>query len=347
MNQNAGQNLINRRWVLASYPEGMPTHDNWRLESVPVPELQPGQILVKLRYLSVDPYMRGRIHPGKNYAEGVSPGELMTGGGVGEVIASGHPDWKVGDVAESMFMGWQEYAVVQPGGSGPRAVNKVDPSIAPIEASLSWLGMPGMTAYFGLFDLGKPRPGDVVVVSAASGAVGQIVGQLAKLAGCRVIAIASSEEKLNWCREIGFDEGINYRTESDLVGAVARACPNGVDIFFDNTAGPIHDAVVQNLALHARVIMCGRVSLADRFGQPDIGPRFMGQLIVNRASMHGLLVFDYWHRRNEALKRLAQLGKEGKIRFREDVARGIEAMPDAFLRLLRSENFGKQLVALD
>lgn len=346
MTNQHGQNLTNRRWVLASYPDGMPARENWTMESLAVPELEPGQILVKMRYLSVDPYMRGRIHPGKNYAGGVAPGQLMMGGGVGEVVASSHPDWQPGDFAESMYMGWQEWAVVSPGKSGPAAINKVDASIAPIESSLSWLGMPGMTAYFGLYDLGRPRPGDVVVVSAASGAVGQMVGQLAKLAGARVIAISSSAEKLNWCREIGYDEGINYRTETDLTAAIARVCPNGVDVFFDNTAGPIHDAVVQNLALHARVIMCGRISQASQFGKADIGPRFMGQLIVNRASMHGLLVFDYWHRRDEALKRLAQLGAEGKIRFKEDIAQGIDCVPEAFIRLLTAENFGKQLVAL-
>lgn len=336
--------LTNRRWVLASHPDGMPTPDNWRMESVPVPALAPGQILVKLRSLSVDPYMRGRIHPGKNYAGGVVPGDLMMGGGVGEVVASLHPDWQEGDIAESMYMGWQEWAVVSPGRGGPAAINKVDPKIAPIEASLSWLGMPGMTAYFGLYDMAHPKPGDTVVVSAASGAVGQLVGQLARLSGARTVAIAGSDEKLNWCRELGYDAGINYRTETDMAGAIARTCPNGVDVFFDNTAGPIHDAVMQNLALHARVILCGRVALADRFGKPDMGPRFTGNFIVTRATMHGLLVFDFWHRREEALKRLAQLAAEGKLKFREDIAHGIESVPAAFIRLLTGENFGKQLV---
>jgi NADPH-dependent curcumin reductase CurA len=169
-------------------------------------------------------------------------------------------------------------------------VNKIDPKLAAIESSLSWLGMPGMTAYIGLLDVGRPRPGDTVVVSAASGAVGQLVGQIAKLAGCRAIAVAGDDNKLKWCREIGFDAAINYKKSADLTAAMKEACPAGVDVFFDNTAGPIHDAVMKNLSIGARVIICGRVALAGQFGKPDIGERFMGQLIVTRASVHGFMV---------------------------------------------------------
>ena len=175
----------------------------------------------------------------------------------------------------------------------------------------------------GLLDVGRPRPGDTVVISAASGAVGQLVGQVAKLAGCRAVAIAGSDEKLQWCREIGFDAAINYRTSSNLPGAVKEACADGVHVFFDNTAGPIHDAVMKNLAVGARVVICGRVALASQFGKPDVGERFMGQLIVTRASVHGFLVFDWWHRRDEALKRLAEWWCAGHIRFKEDVLDGI------------------------
>jgi NADPH-dependent curcumin reductase CurA len=225
-------------------------------------------------------------------------------------------------------------------------VNKIDPKLAPIESSLSWLGMPGVTAYFGLLEVGRPLPGETVVVSAASGAVGQLVGQIAKLAGCRAVAIAGDDEKLQWCREIGYDAAINYKKAADLTAAVKECCPQGVDVFFDNTAGPIHDAVMKNLSIGARVVICGRVALADRFGKPDIGERFMGHLIVTRASVHGFLAFDWWHRRAEALKRLAAWHSAGKIRFKEDVLNGIEQMPEAFLRLLQGKNFGKQIVKI-
>lgn len=337
-------NAINRRWVLASYPAGMPTVDTWRLEEAPVPEPGPGQILVRTRWLSVDPYMRGRIAPGANYAAGVGLGELMQGGGVGEVVASAHPAWKVGDIVESMQFGWQDWALLTPGLPGPAGVRKVDPALAPIESALSWLGMPGMTAYLGLLEVGRPRPGDTLVVSAASGAVGQLVIQIAKIAGCRVVAIAGSAEKLAWCREIGADAVIDHRGAGDLAAAVRAACPGGVNVFFDNTAGPIHDAVMKNLAVGARVVICGRVALADRFGQPDMGERFVADFIVTRAVMQGFVVFDWWHRRDEALERLARWHGEGRIRFREDVVEGIAEVPAAFLRLLEGRNFGKQLV---
>jgi NADPH-dependent curcumin reductase CurA len=330
------QNVMNRRWLLTSYPSGMPSPDNWTMAAEAVPDPGPGQILVKAKWLSVDPYMRGRMSPGANYTKGVSLGEVMQGGGVGEVVVSNHPAWKAGDIAESMSFGWQEWSVLTPDTFGPAGVNKIDPKLAPIESSLSWLGMPGVTAYFGLLEVGRPRPGETVVVSAASGAVGQLVGQIAKLAGCRAVAVAGDDQKLQWCREIGFD----------VKASVKEACPQGADVFFDNTAGPIHDAVMKNLNLAARVVICGRIALAGRFGEPDIGERFMGQLIVTRASVHGFLVFDWWHRRDEALRRLAAWKKAGKIRYKEDVVNGIERMPEAFLRLLQGKNFGKQIVSL-
>jgi NADPH-dependent curcumin reductase len=184
------------------------------------------------------------------------------------------------------------------------------------------------------------------VVSAASGAVGQLVGQIAKLAGCRAVAIAGTDDKLEWCQELGFDAGVNYKKAADLTQAVKEASRGDVDVFFDNTAGPIHDAVMKNLRTGARVVICGRVALAGQFGKPDIGERFMGHLIVTRASIHGFLAFDWWHRRDEALHRLSSWHRAGQIRFKEDVLDGIERMPEAFLRLLSGENFGKQLVKI-
>jgi len=340
------QNVVNRRWLLATYPEGMPAADNWTLDTQPVPDPGASQILVKAKWLSVDPYMRGRMSAASNYAKGVALGEVMQGGGVGEVVASNHSAWKVGDIAESMSFGWQEWSVLRPDIAGSAGVNRIDPALAPIESSLSWLGMPGLTAYFGLLELGRPRPGDTVVVSAASGAVGQLVGQIAKLAGCRAVAIAGRDDKLQWCREIGFGAAINYKKAADITAAVKEACPRGVNIFFDNTAGPIHDAVMKNLSIGARVVICGRVALAGQFGKPDIGERFMGDLIVTRASIHGFLVFDWWHRRSEALQRLSSWQRTGHIRFKEDVLEGIEYMPEGFLRLLQGRNFGKQLIKI-
>ena len=189
-------------------------------------------------------------------------------------------------------------------------VNKVDAGVAPPQASLSWLGMTGLTAYIGLLEIGRPRPGDTVVVSAASGAVGQLVGQIAKLAGCRVVGIAGSDDKLAWCKSIGFDATINYKTAGDMTAAIATQCPSGVNVFFDNTGGPIHDAVMKNLAVAARVVICGRIALADNFDQEDIGLRASSRLIVTRAMIQGLVVFDWWHRRDEALSQTCRLAQE-------------------------------------
>ena len=227
---------VNRHWLLTRYPQGEPGADTWTLDVSPVPAPGPGRILVKARFLSVDPYMRGRISPAANYAKGVALGEVMRSGGVGEVVASNHSEWKAGDIAETMGFGWQEWAVLSPGRPGPEGVNRIDPTLAPIESSLSWLGMPGLTASRCWTPALRQHR-----LRAASGAVGQIVGQIAKIAGCRAIAVAGSDEKLAWCREIGFDAGVNHRTEKVLAAAVKAACPDGVDVFFDNTAGPIYD----------------------------------------------------------------------------------------------------------
>lgn len=337
---------VNRRWLLAEYPDGHPSAATWTLDSQPVAQPGDGELLVRARWLSVDPYMRGRISGASGYAKGVGLGEVMQGAGVGEVVTSRHPNWKPGDIVESMDFGWQEWAVLRPDAPGWSAANRIDPVLAPIESSLSWLGMPGLTAYFGLLDLGRPRPGDTVVVSAASGAVGQIVGQIAKLSGCRAVAIAGSDDKLAWCTALGFDATLNYRTAGDLTAALKALCPNGIDVYFDNTGGPIQDAAMKNLAVGARVIICGRIALSGQYGKSEIGERLLGTLISTRASIHGLLVRDYWHRRDEALARLSAWGRSGQIQFREDVIEGIDRMPEAFLRLLDGRNFGKQLVRI-
>lgn len=335
--------MLNRQWVLDQFPDGPAQIETWRLSEADMPEPGPGQILVKTKWLSMDPYMRGRISPAANYTAGVALGGVMHGGGVGEVIASNHPNWKVGDLAESMGMNWQEYAVLTPDLPAAAATNRV-PSGVPPQATLSWLGMPGLTAFIGLTEIGQPVPGDTLVVSAASGAVGQLVGQIAKLMGARVIGIAGSDDKLDYCRSIGFDAGINYKTCPDMRAAIAELAPRGVDVFFDNTGGPIHDAVLANLATNARVVICGRIAVVNQKPEEDIGLRSSARLIVTRARVQGLVVFDWWHRRDAAFARMAQWHSDGHIKFREDILDGFENAPRAFVRMMAGENQGKQLV---
>ncbi len=332
-------NITNRKWVLDSYPTGMPVQDNWRLETESISQLADNHVVARALYLSVDPYMRGRISAKQGYATGVKPGDLMVAGAVGEVIESKHPDWKAGDILETIQFGWQEYCVLN-----PQTATRVDRETGPIHAWLSYLGMPGVTAWCALNAVGKPKENDTIVISAASGAVGQVAGQLAKVAGCHAIAVASTQSKLDWCLKLGYDAGINYTTTENLTEDIATLCPNGVDIFFDHTAGPIHDAVMKNLAIGARIIVIGTISLADKFEQPDIGERFLRQILVARATMSGFLVFDHLDAYDDARKNLAQLAACGKLKYKTDFVDGIEHMPAAFLRLLHSTNFGKQLV---
>ena len=330
---------VNRRWLLARHPDGMPDDATFRLEEAPVPEPGPGEIVVRAHWLSVDPYMRGRIARATSYARGLEVGEVMTGGGVGRVVASNHPRFEPGDMAECFTFGWQDYARLK----GEQA-RKVDPALAPVQTALGVLGMPGLSAYFAFLKVGRPKPGDTVLVSAAAGAVGQVVGQLAKLRGCRAVAVASSDDKLAWAREIGFDAGINYRTAGDLAAAVAEACPNGVDIYFENVGGPLFDAAVANIAIRGRIVLCGMISRYNDLERPDVGPRPMRQIQIRRARMEGFLVSDWAEEFEPARRELADWYRDGRLTVREDVMEGLEAMPAAFLRLLRSENFGKQLV---
>lgn len=332
----------NLTWVLAEHPEGLPDANTFRLEEQDMPILEDGQVLGKSRWLSVDPYMRGRISSQANYAGGVAIGEAMHGGAVAEVVDSRHPDWQPGDLFETIGFGWREYAAVP--GDG---LTRVDPSFdVPEHAWLSYLGMPGLTALIALDLIGHVKEGETVLVSAASGAVGQVVGQIAKIRGARAVAIASSQDKLDWCREIGFDAGINYRSEENLVRAVAEACPNGIDVFFDNTAGPIHDAAMQNLAMNARVIICGTISLAGTFEKPDMGERFLRKILVSRARVEGFLIFDHLDKYDAARRQLAEWAAAGKLTFKTDVLDGIESMPTAFQNILTSQNFGKQVVRI-
>jgi len=332
--------MMNRRWILASYPDGEVEPGIWEMRSGDMPKPAHGQILVRTRWLSVDPYMRGRLQPGA-----MQPEDPMAGGGVGEVVESRHPDWQVGDMAESLDFAWQDYAVLTPDRPGPAQVNKVD-STAPIQSALSWRGMPGLTAYFAMLELGRPRTGDTVVVSAAAGAVGQIAGQIAKMAGARVVGLAGSDAKLKWCRELGFDATINYRTHLNLSKAIADACPEGVNVFFDGTGGHIHDTVLMQLAQRARVAVVGKIAVANLQPQEDIGLRASARLIATRARIEGFVVYDWWHRKDEAQHQLAAWYASGQLKFREDVMSGFESVPHAFIRMMRGENLGKQLVEL-
>lgn len=330
-----------KQWRLASYPEGVPTEENWTLSEGPLPTIGPNQILARAIYLDVAPYMRGRISPQRNYAAGVAPGDVMLGGGIGEVVESNSRHYQPGDVVVTDFsFGWQEYAALH-----SSAVRKVDPAVAPLPYWMEAFGLNGTTAYFALFDAGRIRAGDTVVISAAAGSVGQIAGQIAKLGGCRAIGVTSSAEKAAWCRELGYDDIVDYRAEQhDLPGAIRRACPKGVDVYIDNTAGVISEAVMQNLAPRARIVLVGSISLAGKFGQPDIGPRFHRQTLIARATIQGFLVSDYRERYDEARERLVSWYRSGVLESKFDIAKGIENLPKAFLRLLKSENTGKQMV---
>lgn len=331
----------NRQWRLRVYPRGLPRVDDWELVEGPIPAPGPGEILARAIYLDVAPYMRVEISPRSNRPRaGVRPGDVMIGGGVGEVVHSNSAGYRPGDLVVTDFaFGWQEFAVLS-----PTDVRRVDPSLAPLPYWLDVLGFNGLTAYFGLIDVASIRPGDTVLVSAAAGSVGQIAGQIVKISGGRAIAVTSTEEKLAWCRELGYDDGIAYRSEPDLAAAVARVCPDGVDVFFDNTAGPIHDAVMQNLAPNARVALCGLVSLADRYDEPDIGPRFLREILFAGARVQGFAFPQYSSRFGEARDRLSRWLVEGRIRSAHDIVSGLENLPEAFLRVLTSRNIGKQMV---
>ncbi len=329
----------NKQWRLASYPEGMPTEANWALSEGPMPQPGPDQMLARAIYLDVAPYMRGRISPQKNYAAGIAPGDVMIGGGIGEVIQSNSKHYKPGDIVVTDHgFGWQAYSVLR-----PSAVRRVDRGLAPLPYWLDALGLNGMTAYFALLDAARMKAGDTVVISAAAGSAGQIAGQIVKLGGCRAVGVTSSPEKMAWCKELGYDEVVSYRVEPDLRAAIARACPRGVDVYIDHTGGPIHDAVMHNLATNARIVIVGSISLASKFGQPDIGLRFQRQILIARATIKGFLVSDYQNQ-TDARSRMGEWYRAGLIKSKFDIAQGIEAMPGAFLRLLTSQNLGKQLV---
>ncbi|MBZ5496935.1 MAG: NADP-dependent oxidoreductase [Acidobacteriia bacterium] len=331
---------INRQVILAARPAGYPKESDFNLVEKPIPTLDSGQMLIRIIYLSLDPYMRGLMSANESYARPLQIGDVMIGGTVGKVLQSNHPDFVKGTIVEGM-LGWQEYAV-----SDGQGLRKIDPKVAPISTALGVLGMPGLTAYFGLLEVADPKPGETVVISGAAGAVGSVVGQIAKIKGCRVVGTAGSDAKINYMvGELGFDAAFNYRSIENYFEALHEICPEGIDVYFDNVGGAITDAVFRLLKAKARVVVCGQISQYN-LDRPELGPRLLSTLLAKQARAEGFLVFQFADRYPEALKQLAEWLRAGKLKYREDIVDGIENAPRAFLGMLHGRNMGKQLVKL-
>jgi NADPH-dependent curcumin reductase len=328
----------NRQWRLAARPHGLPVLTDWEFRTEPVPTPAGGEFLVRVLLISLDPAMRGWMNAGRSYVPPVEIGAVMRALCAAEVVASNHPDFSAGDTVTGNF-GVQEYAI-----SDGAGVTKIAADVAPLTMYLSVLGMPGMTAYFGLLEIGKPVAGETVVVSAAAGAVGMVVGQIAKIKGCRVVGIAGGAEKCRFLtEELGFDAAIDYKNE-DVRVALKEQCPDRVNVYFDNVGGEILDAVLARLARHARIVICGSISQYNNEG-PSRGPANYMALLVDRARMEGFLVFDFYRRYPEAEAAMAGWIAEGRLRSVEDVVIGIEHFPDTLLKLYRGENFGKLILS--
>ena len=330
-----------RRFVLASRPVGEPKLSDFRLEEFDVPSPDAGQILLRTLFLSLDPYMRGRMSDAKSYAAPVAIGGVMEGGTVSEVVASNNPKFAAGDIVLGRS-GWQTHAL-----SDGASLRKIDPSLAPVSTALGVLGMPGMTAYAGLLEVGKPKAGETLVVAAASGPVGSMVGQIAKIKGLCAIGIAGGADKCRYVvDELGFDNCIDHRAP-DLSGRLAAACPNGIDIYFENVAGPVLDAVVPLLNTFARVPVCGTIAHYNDSAPPpgpNRLPAMMRSILTKRLTVRGLLVTDFAAMHDDFLREVSGWLKDGRIRHREDIVDGLENAPRALIGLLRGENFGKMLV---
>jgi len=328
--------MTNKRVVLASRPVGPVSESNFRVEEAPTPTPADGEVLVRNLWLSLDPYMRGRMSDAKSYVKGVDIGEVMVGQTVGEVVESRHAKLKVGDTVLTQ-LGWQLYGTT-------KEATKIDTSRGPASYYLGLLGMPGLTAYFGLKELGQPKAGETVVVSAASGAVGSVVGQLARLWGCRAVGIAGGREKCAYVKEeLGFDACIDYKG-GGLRDDLKAACPKGVDVYFDNVGGEILDLVLARANLFGRIVVCGTIS--DYNSTDPYRVRNWRAILVNRLRVQGMIVFDWKDRYGEALKALGGYFAEGKLNYRESVVQGLENAPRGLIDLLGGRNFGKQLVKL-
>jgi NADPH-dependent curcumin reductase CurA len=325
--------MRNRQVRLRSRPTGAPSADNFEIADGAMPA---GDVVRRTVFLSLDPYMRGRMSDGPSYATPVAVGDVMCGHTVSQIVESKHPDFHAGDFVAG-YDGWQEY-----GASSGKELRKLDPSLVPVSTALGVLGMPGLTAYVGLLDIGQPKPGETVVVSAASGAVGGVVGQLAKIKGCRAVGIAGSAEKCRYVvDELGFDACINYKTE-DLVPALRTACPNGVDVYFENVGGAVLAAVLRVLNKGARIPLCGLIAEYNATANPP-GPN-LRPLLVHRAMIKGFIVSDHNDRAPAFFQEVAPLVRSGRLKLREDIVSGLENAPSAFLGLLEGHNFGKLIV---
>jgi NADPH-dependent curcumin reductase CurA len=329
-------NESNTQVLFKSRPEGCPTESNFEIVKSAVPVAGEGQVLRRTIYLSVDPYMRGRMSTARSYAEGAKLGEPMVGSTISEVVESKNPRYRAGDFVLGLD-GWQAYAV-----SDGKGLRKLDPAEAPISCAVGVLGMPGLTAYLGLLEIGRPKEGETVVVSAAAGAVGSIAGQIAKIKGCRVVGTAGSDEKCAYVvNELGFDACINYKSE-DLKEALKAACPNGIDIYFDNVGGAVLEAVLKRINVHARIPLIGLISQYND-AKPSPGPN-LGSVLSNRALIQGMIIFDHLDRMPDFLRDMSQWLREGKVHYREDIVQGLENAPRAFIGLLNGENIGKRVV---
>jgi len=331
----------NRRIVLAKRPVGLPADDVFRMETGDVPTPDEGEVVARTLYLSLDPYMRGRMNDAPSYVPPLQLGDVLTGGTVGEVVASRQDGVAPGDIVEG-YGGWQDYASFKPG-----ECRKVDPAIVPISTALGVLGMPGQTAYGGLMEIGKPKAGETLVVAAASGAVGAVVGQIAKIKGCRVVGIAGGEDKCAYIKdELGFDDAVSHRDPA-FADKLAAACPDGIDIYWENVGGPVFDAVLPLLNDFARIPVCGLIHWYNVTELPtlvDPTPKLMRAVLVKRLQIQGFIVFDYNHLMNDFLTEVSAWIREGKIAFREDVREGLENAPAALNDLLQGGNFGKMLI---
>ncbi|HYM69100.1 MAG TPA: NADP-dependent oxidoreductase [bacterium] len=331
-----GGSSVNRQIVLKSHPDGLPAATNFAMEERPIPEPGEGEVLTRTLWLSLDPYMRGRMSDRKSYARPVPIGGVMVGGTVARVVATRDPGFAVGDVVVGSG-GWQDYAAL-PG----RGLRKLDPTLAPISTALGVLGMPGMTGYVGLLDIGRPRAGETVVVSAASGAVGSMVGQIAKIKGCRAVGVAGGAEKCRYVVDVlGLDACVDHRAP-ELGEALARACPDGIDVYFESVGGAVQRAVWPLLNDFARVPVCGLIAqYNDALPQP--GPN-LSSVLSKRLTVRGFIISDHAARRDDFLREVSAWVRDGRVKYREDVVEGLERAPDAFIGLLQGRNFGKLVV---
>jgi len=334
--------LMNQQILLASRPTGLPTPDNFRIVDTPAPEPQTGQLLLEILYLSLDPYMRGRMDDAKSYAKPVDIGAVMEGGTLARVLTSQHPDFKPGDIVLS-HSGWQRYAL-----SDGENLRKLDPALAPISTALGVLGMPGFTAWAGLLQIGQPKPGETVVVAAASGAVGSAVGQIARIQGARAVGIAGGADKCAFVRdELGFDAVIDHRAP-DFAQQLAQACPNGIDVYFENVGGKVWDAVFPLLNDFARVPVCGLISQYNALPQAEPGPDklalVMRDVLKKSLTIRGFIQREFAALRPDFLREAGQWIVDGRLRYREDIVNGLDQAPAAFIDLLQGRNFGKLVI---